>query len=455
MMVTSAWDRLVLPDRPSEPWLPSLLAGNAHTAYLRSYGSPRTMEAFRNKVPVISYDDLLPWIKRLGRGEANVLFTGHPISFERTGGSTGGAKLIPYSAAGLCDFQSSLLPWLAGVVKAHGITGRAYLSISPATRQPESINGVPVGLPDGAYLGSAASEVLSQVTAVPFEVAGIADVVHWREETLRHLTAAHDLELVSVWSPTFLLQLLEEIEEPQALWPNLKVVSCWASAASKTFAEELAARLPYAHLQPKGLLSTETVVTVPDADGRPALTTYGFFELEREGRLYLEDELTLGSTYEIVATTASGLYRYRTGDLVCYEGLSGLGRPVLELIGRGGLISDLVGEKLTESFVARCLEHVPGFRLLIPESEGNGYLLAVEAGSPANIEEIERRLCDNPQYEYARRLGQLKALRLMPVRRLFDKYADAQAAQGVRLGDVKPVSLRNERGWTARLGEQA
>src|SRR5256885_4455116 len=91
---------------------------------------------------------------------------------------------------------------------------------------------------------------------------------------------------------------------PIYLWPRLKLVSCWASGASKPFADEVAARLPHAHLQPKGLVSTETVVTVPDADDRPVLTEHGFFEFEREGRLYLADELLEGDVYEVVATTA-------------------------------------------------------------------------------------------------------------------------------------------------------
>jgi len=382
-----------------------------------------------------------------------VLFAGRPIAWERTSGSSGAAKLIPYSAEGLCDFQRSVMPWPTDVVTRYKITGSAYFSISPATRPPESIGDVPVGLPDGAYLGDAGASLLAQMTAVPFEVAAITDVGRWRDETLRYLTAANDLELISVWSPTFLLQLLDQLDDPRSLWPRLKVVSCWASGASKQFAEEVAARLPQAHLQPKGLLSTETVVTVPDADDRPVLTNFGFFEFEREGRLYLSHELSEGDIYEVIATTASGLYRYRTADLVRYDGLSASSRPILEFIGRGSLVSDLVGEKLTEPFVDACLEHVRGFRLLVPESQSNRYVLLAETGVPVDIDDVERRLCDNPQYAYARRLGQLEALRLMPIARLFDRYAQVHVEQGVRLGDVKPAALRNERTWLARLGD--
>jgi len=453
-MPVNQWDRLAvaLSNSPNEPWLPSILARNSHTAYLRRYGSPQTPAAFREVVPTVCYEDLLPWLERIRHGEADVLFAGRPVAYELTGGSTGGAKLIPYSAEGLGDFQRAVLPWLVRTIKAHGITGRAYIAVSPATRQPEHIGGVPIGLPDGAYLGAAAAAALAGVSAVPFDVAAIPDVSHWRSETLRHLATAADLELISVWSPTFLLRLLDDVPDPASLWPRLKVLSCWASGTSGPFAAALAARLPQAHLQPKGLLSTECVVTVPDAADRPVLTSHGFFEFEREGRLQLADELSHGSLYEVVVTTASGLYRYRTGDLVRCGGFSRSGAPVLEFTGRGAFCSDLVGEKLVEPFVAQCLEDVQGFRFLAPEPEGRGYLLATEAGASVNVEQIERRLCGNPQYAYARKLGQLSPLRQFKVENLFDRYVQTQLAQGVRLGAVKPVALRNEHTWTERLG---
>jgi len=348
-------------------WLRATLARNAHCAYLRG----RSFE----DLPIVTYDDLVPWIDRIVAGESDVLFAGRPVAYERTSGSSGAAKLIPYSAEGLRDFQRSLAPWIEQTVRDFAITGRAYFAISPATRPPESIGGVPVGLPDGAYLGDDVARWLAATSAVPPEVARITDVAKWRDVTLRHLAAARDLELISVWSPTFLLRLLDDLDDPVRLWPRLKLVSCWASAASKPFAMELAARLPHATLQPKGLLSTECVVTTP-----LGITPHGYFEFD-DG--------------EVIATTASGLYRYRTGDLL-RDG---------EFAGRRGIVSDLVGEKLTEPFVAQCLENVRGY--LFPE--GRGYVVASEGA--VNLDEIERRLSENPQYAYARRLGQLAPLR--------------------------------------------
>jgi GH3 auxin-responsive promoter len=373
-------------------WIDELLARNAQTAYLRHYGSPRMIE----DLPVVSYEDLAPWIDRIREGEPDVLFAGRPVAYERTSGSTGGAKLIPYSAEGLHDIQRAVAPWISRVLS--GVTGSVYLAISPATRAPESIDGVPVGLPDSAYIGSVKS-------AVPFDVAAITDVDEWRAETVKHLAAARDLEVISVWSPTFLLRLLEERDFD---WPNLKLISCWANGTSKPYAAELAKRFPHARIEPKGLMSTECVVTVPGL----GLNPYAFFEFDDAG--------------EVIATTSSGLYRYRPGDLVDEQ---------MQFIGRRGVVSDLVGEKLTEAFVSRCLEHVPGFRFLAPR--GNGYVLHAETA--VDLASVETRLFENPQYAYARKLGQLAPLRL--VHDSYERYVHAQIARGARLGDIKPPVL--------------
>src|SRR5690349_11538034 len=170
----SAWSRLVAPHAP-RAWLPTMLARNAHCAYLRG----RRFE----ELPIVTYDDLVPWIERIVAGESDVLFAGRPVAYERTSGSSGAAKLIPYSAEGLQDFQRSVLPWLVQTVREFNITGRAYFALSPATRPPESIGGVPVGLPEGAYLGDVAAGVLAEVSAVPPEVAAITDVERWRDVT--------------------------------------------------------------------------------------------------------------------------------------------------------------------------------------------------------------------------------------------------------------------------------
>ena len=429
-------------------WLHRMLRRNAQTAWLRQYGSPRTVSEFRNNVPLCAYADVLPFVQRMQAGEPDVLFTGMPVAYERTGGSSDGPKLIPYSADGLLDFQRNIQPWLERTIARHEISGSVYFSISPATRKPEWIGSIPVGLPDTAYLGASMAAFLASRTAVPFEIAAIENVSAWRDATINHLARAHDLELISVWSPVFLLRLLEHIPAAAECWPRLKLVSCWADGPSRNYAAQLRELLPQATIQVKGLMATEAVMTVPDAHEKPVMAAHGFMEFLRDGASYLEDELIPGATYEIAVTTSSGLYRYRTGDFVCFSGLGEAGRPVLEFVGRNALVCDLVGEKLTEPFVRKCLDTVCGFALLIPDVEHPGYVLVCAQPLPeGDAGQIESQLRQNPQYAYARDIGQLAPLRVMVFPAAEDAYERYMLAHGARLGDLKPVALRRESFW--------
>jgi hypothetical protein len=130
------------------------------------------------------------------------------------------------------------------------------------------------------------------------------------------------------------------------------------------------------------------------------------------------------------------------------------GLPVLRFSGRKGLTSDIVGEKLDEGFVLSCLEDVPGFRLLVPvHAPKSRYTLVVDDHltheSAALIDSVEARLFQNPQYAYARSIGQLDKLTLYKASRPLDKYLKRLVTAGARLGDLKVTALRAETDWIA------
>ena len=391
------------------------------------------------------------------------------------------------------DFRAAILPWLADAIVKYGLgNGCAYLAISPATRQPEQTSGgISVGLPDCAYLGDDALNALVELSAVPLWVANVPNVPDWQLVTLYWLVRRNDLEMISVWSPTFFLTLMDGLEhrfseleallrlggaifqhtlqpdstalsrlgryakskDARSLWPHLKLVSCWRDASSKSFFDELKHRLPQAAFQGKGLLATEGVVTVPDWEGRQTLATdSGFFEfLDDKGYLWFAHELECGTRYEVVMTTSGGLYRYRTGDCVIGEGI-GENLPLLRFIGRRGLVSDMVGEKLTEEFVADCLDGIPGFHMLVPYVRAKPqYVLVMDKCIGIQTEaitiSIEESLSRNPQYAYARRMGQLDSLSVFLVSNPLVTYINRVIKDGARLGDVKVPALRPETDW--------
>ncbi|MDR1889276.1 MAG: GH3 auxin-responsive promoter family protein [Zoogloeaceae bacterium] len=439
------------------PWLEEMLARNANTAYLRHYGSPRSLGEFCERVPLAGYEQLMPWLARITDGEKDVLFAGAPVAYERTGGSSAGARLIPYSHEGLLDFQRNLCPWIAHLLKKYAIRGKVYFAISPAMRAPELINGLPVGMPDAAYLGNEMGNWLARHSAISPDIAQERNLERWREKTIQALCKADDLEFISVWSPTFLLRLLEEIPNPPKCWPRLKLLSCWHDAASRPHAQRLARLLPHAHLQPKGLLSTEAVISVPDIDDRTIPAQYGFIEfLSEQQTLELAENVSVGASYEVVTTTASGLYRYRTGDIVRIDDRRSDGLPVLSFLGRGSLCCDLVGEKLDEVFVARCLALLATDTLLVPDVQHPGYVLLCERTlTSRDVNAVEARLCANPQYAYARAIGQLAPLRTLWHPRPQALVERILLEHGKRPGALKATALRTEEFWLPSFEAQS
>ena len=491
-----------------DAWLQRCIARNRETRFGLAHGfrGISTVRDYRANVPLMSYEDLAPYIRSIERGEPDQLFAGRPIAFERTSGTTAGQKLIPFSPESLLDFQRAIVPWLAALAEREQITsGSAYWSISPATREPESTaGGIPIGLSDAAYLGEELTPLFVETSAVPLWVGQLIEVEDWLLATLYHLVRCRDLALISVWSPTFLTMLMSGLRtrvdevatvlengrefcghtlvpDPEArdrlaqsasgtatqtLWPDLRLISCWTEGSSRPFAESLMDCFPGVTMQGKGLLMTEGVVTTPDNLDQSVLAAdSGFFEfIDTADNLYLADELHAGSRYEVVMTTAGGLYRYRTSDWVNCEGYTGSGLPVLRFCGRQ-MSSDMVGEKLSEEFVTSCLAGITGFSMLLPvqrtlrpvqrtlrpvqrtlrpmQRKTARYLLVIDerpdAAELAGI--VESRLAENPHYAYARKVGQLDELMPAALSNPLEIYLHSPQHGGTLLGDIKVPSL--------------
>lgn len=475
-----------------EEWLIECLKRNAMSHYGRYYRFEEinNIKMYQEHVPMVDYETIEPLIKRMAAGEADVLFQGVPATFEVTGGSTSGGKLIPYSEKIFKDFQSAILPWLYDISQRYGISGKAaYWSISPALRRATTTDGgIKIGVSDAEYLGDIASGTFNDSPVVPSWVGELYDVDKWQLATLYWLVQCRELELISVWSPTYLLMLMEVLEERSdelldlftkggmidehvlysdgnacerlrnylvnkesaTLWPQIKLISCWQDGSSRPFFERLKHRFPHASFQPKGLISTEGVVTMPNADGLPLLSpASGFYEfIDVNGDNYLAHELATDKIYEIILTTSGGLYRYRTGDMLQCEGYE-KALPILRFVGRKGIVSDMVGEKLNEFFVRNALQSVGGFSMLIPDKRIDPHyiLLSDLANTPDKTIEVETKLMENPQYAYARKIGQLGSLEPLIIKDAMLLYIEYKTNTGSRVGDIKIPSLNSDDEW--------
>lgn len=466
--------------------LREIVRRNADTDYGRRYGfnRVRTWDDYRERVPLVAYDDLRGEMERIARGEANVLAAEPVVRLEPTSGTSSGSKLVPYTRSLQRAFRRGLDGWIADLFARWPDLkrGPAYWSVTPLSGGPmRSPGGIPIGFDDDTgYLGGAVGRLMRHALAVPTAVKRLADIDAFRYATLRHLVGCADLRIVSVWNPTFFALLLDDLPrvwdrlvddvprpdlrrlgpDPVRLWPRLGLVSAWADAAAEVPVRALAARLPHAVFQPKGLLATEALVTVPLGEGAPVLAvrSHAFeFVPDRDGATdtRLAHDLDHGETYRVVVTTQGGLYRYRLGDRVRVDGFRGE-VPRLRFVGRAATV-DLVGEKLDEAQVRAALDALGvGFAFLAPlPGHPPGYGLFVETATDeaqALAVRVDDALRANVHYDGARRLGQLGPVRPF----VLDESGEAAflrgcVERGQRLGDVKPTALHRAPDWPERL----
>jgi phenylacetate-coenzyme A ligase PaaK-like adenylate-forming protein len=485
--------------KEQEKWLLNCLSKNEQSEYGLKYcfNTTNSIQSYQNNVPLTTYEDIEPYIAKIYKGLKDILFLGEPVAFELTGGSTGGEKLIPYTKESFADFQRAILPWFISAIQNYGLSGKdIYLAISPALRRKEkSEGGIRIGVNDEEYLGGILSN-LSESSLIPSWVGDLEDISTWQLCTLYWLIRSKELELISVWSPTFLLMLLDTLDEREndliillengdeidghtlkadkeallrlteyiakkntaLLWPNIKLISCWGDASSKPFFEALKKRFSHVNFQAKGLISTESVVTVPDENGNPTLAiNSAFYEfLQADGKILLADELCANESYEVIITTNGGLYRYRSGDIVLCDSCN-KEKVILTFQGRSGIFSDLVGEKLTESFVSHSLKDIDAPAILSPSSSV-GYQLLIEKDLSQDTaiicDQVEKNLYKNPQYKYARKIGQLEKLKIFQVQGLSKFYLEYMAKKGSRMGDIKIPSLCTDKEFCHIIKEE-
>jgi hypothetical protein len=499
-----------------EQILLGIIRKHAHTVFGKEHGfdAIHSVADFRKRVPLSDYEDYVRFIERAKAGEANVL-TGESIKMlEPTGGSSSGSKLIPYTQGLEEEFMRGIYPWLADLYlhRPYLLNGKTYWAVTPTGDVPHAGEGtIPVGFKDDTeYLG-AVGRLIEKTMAVPAKLGRIHDTEEFLYASALLLLRERNLTLISVWSPTFLLILIDKIRqwwgrllqeiasgsemyaslrpcpsrtrelelcwdgskiEFQAVWRKLRFVSCWADGPSRAFSDKVRRVFPGVEIQGKGLLATEGIVSFPLTGASDPILSYRshYYEfLDRAtGGIVDAGKLRTGKYYSVVITTSGGLYRYRMRDIIEVTGnLRGV--PLLRFCGKEDLISDLCGEKLNEFFVRNAIDSVltklgirPGFRLFAPCSDHNPhYCLLLQAHMDKRTKDmIEKRLDaelrENFHYHYARDLQQLGSVEI----KLIDTAKDAMGIytqflvrQGKKLGAIKPFLFHNREGIEQLFGE--
>ncbi len=421
-------------------------------------GSCRAYSQLHDRYPVSRYADWKGRVQTLreslgqeGKGADTLpLIRDRLVRFQPTSGSSEQLKLIPYTKGFLAELDAAIGPWLSSLYRTHpGLSaGTHYWSVSWLPESQRKATELP-NLNDDSALLNVGKRVLSQLTqAVPSEVAFAGSAQDALFATLCYLVATPRLSMMSVWSPTFALQLLEQlqdwkweivrvletghwatrqatlsalkaprsraratvlarsaVETPeglQHLWPDLALVSAWDTAGARDWAHQLRQRLPQAGFEGKGLWATEGVVTIPYQGQYPLAYHSHFYEFERlsdaSSDIIPSWLLKEGDEVSPILSGGNGLLRYSLDDRLVVTGFYGK-VPCFEFQGRRFGV-DLVGEKLdpvtARSVLADLQTSHPDIRpvsLLAVDTIGTGapyYLGLIEVPEHLSAEDRQR-----------------------------------------------------------------
>lgn len=572
-----------------------ILKTNKNTEYLKIFetgsqilnaeNEKELIEKFQNKIPIVNYEDIKEFVEKEKSGESNVLLNDKIKLFELTSGSTSDVKYIPYTEKFLKSYMNGVFAWIYNLYQNNKrlFFGSSYWSVSPILkREAVTSGGIRVGIEDDtSYFDKVSAFFLNKLFTVPKEIKNIQNMEDFLLITGVFLLLSENLAMISVWSPSFLMILLDFIEKNHkvicqivksedlgteffadknlgnkkyfqiikkkyrklwkknrskflinyfdeyeknilskndktqnleitkknneneimaenknletklgnkivenfvdysVIWEKLSLVSCWADSDSYEIFIKLKEKLNpnkkniNLKFQGKGLMSTECIVSFPleNVKNGSVVAYNSFFyefiqvsgdELENRSPKLL-DELEMKERYCVVVTTNAGLYRYNTNDIVEVTGFYHK-IPIVKFVGRINNFSDIVGEKLKNSFVEKQIlttleeNNIKGeFLLFAPVKNETGeifYTLFLEIkkeGRKFNWKQIENEinssLCKAFHYEYAYKLGQLRKVRVFLIEKDGLKTYTAEKSKKQKIGDIKYRLLDKNFGW--------
>ncbi len=322
--------------------LSELLKKGQNTDYGLLYGfkSIESPDMFRQRVPVVDYDQIRPYVERMQRGEKNLLWPGEIRWFAKSSGTTSAkSKFIPVSREALeeCHFKG----------------GKDVVMLYLNNHNPESdmLTGKCLTLGGSHQINKFNSDsYFGDLSAILIENSPFwsnfirtpsSDIVlleDW-DEKLEKITKATVNENVTSLAgvPSWFLILLRHIMQATGttnlhqIWPNLELFIHGGinfSPYRQQYNDIMGRRINYMETYN----ASEGFFAIQDMPGRSDMLLmpdygiyYEFVPLNEVGKpfpvSYGLSEVTAGVDYAVVITTNSGLWRYMIGDTVRFTSL--------------------------------------------------------------------------------------------------------------------------------------
>ena len=517
------------PRASQEAKLLEVVDRNAGSDFGREHGFDKieSIEDFQRAVPPNTYESLEPYISRVLAGEQNVLTADEALMFATTSGTTGNAKYIPVTPSYLHEYSHGVHVHTFRMFTDFPDLLDGKLLV-PSSNDVEGVTeaGLPYGAISG-YLTKTQPKPIKRFYALPYELCKVKNVEAKYYLTLRFAVPSdirllvmpnpssltlladkmallgeelvHDIRSGTV-NPSFqdgvppeLLQGFEPQPEradalaalmrgsgrlvPREVWPNLRLLSCWKGGTMPLYLRKLPDAYGDLPVRDLGYMASEgrgaTPLVNSGAGGVLNVTSHFFEFVPEEQRddpnaeFLTGDQLESNREYFIYLTTSAGLYRYDINDVVRVVDFYRQ-TPVIQFVRKGQGMTNITGEKLTESQVTGALVDavdsqgfdVQHFTACVEWGEPPRYAFYAELGdsmTPERSAELVRSLdralsARNIEYEAKResqRLGAPVLKRVAPG--TYQKLRQKRVAEGAPEAQVKIPQLSTDMEFGANL----
>jgi hypothetical protein len=383
------------------------------------FASMRSVEDFRRRMPVLTYEDHHAYIARVLQGDTTALFapSTQVLMFAMTSGTTGEPKRVPITDELFREYRAGWRLWGAGVYGDHRSLMRTKtLQLTSDWQRYRAPSGAPCGQISG-LAATTRPRIAQRMFVLPPATARIHNTTAKHYTALRFSLESDRVGMLITANPSTLVEfarradqqsemLIRDIHDgtlscelppgvrealahriarrrperarelarlaeqhgallPKYAWPRLAVIAVWTGGSVGVYFPKLADLYGQPAVRDHGLSASEGRMTIPLTDNTSAgiLDFYHhyfeFIPVEEHGGInptVLEaHELVEGHDYFIVLTTSGGLYRYDIHDVVRCVGFEGQA-PLLTFLNKGKNYSNLAGEKISEHQVIQAVE---------------------------------------------------------------------------------------------------
>jgi hypothetical protein len=305
------------------------------------YKNIRSVEEFRSRVPVSTYEDIFPYIERLMKGEQNILWPSEITWFSKSSGTTNAkSKFIPVSKEALhdCHYKGGkdlISMYFNNYPESHMFRGKGL-----------AIGGSYVANPmnSKSYYGDVSAVIMqnlplwAQFVRTPNRKIALMDEWESKIEKLAKATIQKNVTNIS-GVPTWTIILLERILQITGkknileVWPEFEVFFHGAVAFSpyKSIFKKLLPNDTINYIETYN--ASEGFFGIQDSlhsDEMLLMLDYGVYyefipveEYESENpRTISLHEVEMNKNYAMVISTNAGLWRYKIGDTIRFTSIS-------------------------------------------------------------------------------------------------------------------------------------